>query len=167
MLFDCHLVDRLTWLFGPPRVDVCEDDSYGGVEANSRMVGTITIRREEVPCRIEVSWTHGLENSIKVIGSEAVAVIDLGSSDAVTIHRPIDGRKFALRVEEDEDRGSDPGQPDYFQVQIEDFVHAVKSRGTPLVDAESALRSLEVIESAYARRRRMAQPWVETGGTTA
>jgi predicted dehydrogenase len=158
-----HLIDRLIWLFGPLRIDSYEDDSFGGVEANARLVGAMTIERLEIPCRVEVSWTHTLDNTIRVIGSEATAAIDLGDSEGVTIRRTIRGRPVVMRLRE-EARCGDTVQFDFFRVQIEDFVRAVEGRGTPLADAESATASIEVIESAYAMRRRMTQSWVETGG---
>ena len=44
---------------------------------------------------------------------------------------------------------------------MQDFLSAIRTRGTPKVTAESATMSLAIIERAYAARTPMKQPWVE------
>ena len=48
----------------------------------------------------------------------------------------------------------------HYRAQLDDFIGAVRERRAPFVSAESALRALAVIETAYARRTPMAQPWL-------
>ena len=46
------------------------------------------------------------------------------------------------------------------RAQLDDFIGAIRERRAPFVTAESALHALSVIETAYARRTPMAQPWL-------
>lgn len=55
----------------------------------------------------------------------------------------------------------------HYRAQLDDFIGAVRERRDPYVTGESALEALAVIETAYARRRPMPQPWLARIGATA
>lgn len=151
VLFDMgvHLVDRVTWLFGALTDISCEDDSYGGVESNSILRGKLNVAGREVPCRMQFSWTHELDNVLRVIGSEATAELPTNHPNVLILKRA--GMKFVTTTETENP----------FRTQLEDFLTAVKTRAQPSVEANSAVESLTLIEKAYAVRTRMAQPWME------
>src|ERR1035437_5354006 len=78
-----HVVDLVVWLFGEIRQIQYQDDSYGGVEANGIINGTIEISGRTVPCTVGTSWTHKLRNSVRVVGSWGQAEAHFAQGDVV------------------------------------------------------------------------------------
>ncbi|NBV21135.1 MAG: gfo/Idh/MocA family oxidoreductase [Proteobacteria bacterium] len=150
-----HLVDRVVDLFGDVSDIAYEDDSFGGVECNANLTGKLSIAGRNVPCRMSFSWTHGLFNGIRVIGSHGTAEVKYLDPDAITVTRTVGGEPLELGVR------YQGAAPNPYLLQIEDFARAVRTRGTPKVTAEAAMLSLAVIKRAYAARTPMKQPWVE------
>src|SRR5439155_18203924 len=70
VMFDAgiHVIDLVSWLFGPIGSIQFEDDSYGGMETNGVLRGTVQVDGREVRCRVAASWTHRLQNSVRVVG---------------------------------------------------------------------------------------------------
>ena len=52
-----HVLDLVVWLFGEVRQIQYQDDSYGGVEANGVITGSIEIGGRPVPCTVATSWS--------------------------------------------------------------------------------------------------------------
>jgi predicted dehydrogenase len=154
-----HLVDRILWLFGMLQGISYEDDSFGGMESNARLSGTLLVQGRSVPCRMGFSWTHELANAIEVVGSTGTATLGLSDGDAVVVRRQIAGEPMDLRISRPASRGPETS---VFTRQWEDFLDAIETRRPPLMSAESALPALRLIERAYAGRRTMPQPWVTT-----
>jgi len=150
-----HLIDRVVDLFGDLSDIAYEDDSFGGVECNANLTGKLTIAGRAVPCRMSFSWTHGLLNGVKVIGTNGTAEVKYLDTDALVVTRTVGGEPMELAVR------YQGAAPNPYLLQIEDFARAVRTRGTPRVTAESATMSLAIIERAYAARTPMEQPWVE------
>jgi len=162
VMFDTgiHVVDLVTWLFGALRRIEFEDDSYGGVETNGILRGTLEVEGRQVPCRIAASWTHDLRNGVRVIGSEGEAETIFSQGEVVFVRRSVGNELLHLQVPavglELPFRSSNP-----FEAQLEDFEGALRSRRTPVAAIESTLLSLEAIEEAYSVRTPIRQPWVE------
>jgi predicted dehydrogenase len=154
-----HLVDRVLWLFGRLEGVTYEDDSFGGVESNARLTGTLLIQGRSVPCRMGFSWTHDLANAIVVVGRTGTATLKLTDSEPVVVRRLIGGEPMDMRISSRAFHGEETG---VFTRQWEDFLEAVETRRPPVIDARSALPALRLIEQAYAVRRAMPQPWVTT-----
>jgi predicted dehydrogenase len=78
--------------------------------------------------------------------------------EVVVIHRTIGGALVSetLRLE------NFPGGSSYWR-QLDNFVTSIANRGKPDVDGWQAVRVLELIESCYAHKRRIAEPWAESG----
>jgi predicted dehydrogenase len=150
-----HLLDRIIWLFGDIELADYADDSFGGVESNAELTGTISVGNQKVPCRMAFSWTHVLANSIRLVCEGAIVEATIRDSGALRIRRQVDGQWLAMRVESPES-SAEP-----FDLQARDFIAAVRERRQPLVTGASALGALSVIEQAYARRRPLSQPWME------
>ena len=152
-----HLVDRVTWMFGKLHEIEYEDDSYGGVESNAALRGKLTVQGQAVDCEMAFSWTHELNNSVHVVGSDASVTLHLREPNLLILHRPLPGGHLALKAERESCAAFNP-----YLAQLQDFVAAVRTRRDPLVSAATTLPALETIEQAYLNRQRMAQPWVET-----
>jgi predicted dehydrogenase len=152
-----HVVDRVVWLLGDVEVADFEDDSFGGVESNAVLHGQITLPSGPVPLRMAFSWTHTLNNSIRLVGRNAIAEAPLGNPNEVMITRAVGGEPMNLILRSPT---SDPRPFGPYYRQIEDFVEAAQRQRVSVAAAATALPALRVIEAGYARRRPMAQPWV-------
>lgn len=154
-----HMVDALVWLFG----DLCDieyaDDSFGGLEANAELRGTVFVNGHRVPVRLSSSWTDAMRNGIRVRGKTGSAFASPSAPEAVVVRRtgavePLEMHVY--RVGWKRDRSATTA----FRDQLEDFVAAVAEGREPFVPATSAIRALRVVEQAYAVRRQLPQPWV-------
>jgi predicted dehydrogenase len=161
VLFDAgiHFIDRMAWLFGDLTNISMADDSYGGFEANAILTGKLMIRGREVPCSAAFSWTHLLDNCIRLTGATATAELRMNDPDRIWLFKTIAGRRRVLSISSSNE---DATQKDPYQVQLENFAASVVTRAQPHVTGSSAVLGLEIIERAYAVRQRLRQPWVET-----
>lgn len=159
VLFDngVHLLDRVLWLFGGLDDVAYEDDAFGdGFESNARLTGSLRIGGRDVPARMDFSWSHRLRRSIRVVGERGTLEAATSDPDILTLHR--DSRRGPMEMRIVCSRSWDP--LGHYRAQLDDFIGAVRERRAPFVSAESSLQALEVIETAYARRTPMAQPWL-------
>ena len=159
VLFDAgvHLLDRLLWLFGDLEELEYEDDSFGGFETNARLRGALRIANARVPARLEFSWSHRLRRSIRVIGERATLEAHIQDARTLTLYQQTRRGTLEMQVRCAEKWGPTSA----YRAQLSDFIEAVRERRAPFVTAESAVKALAVIEAAYAKRVRMAQPWLE------
>ncbi len=159
VLFDTgvHLLDRTLWLFGDLEDIRYEDDAFGdGFESNARLTGTLHIGDRPVPASFQFSWSHRLNRSIRVVGERGTLEASTSSPRILTLHRS--ARRGAMEMQIVCARHWDSHS--HYRAQLDDFIGAVRERRAPYVTAESALQAMAVIETAYARRTAMAQPWL-------
>lgn len=158
VLFDTgvHLLDRVLWLFGDLHDIAFEDDAFGGFESNANLTGTLRIGGRAVPTRMAFSWSHRLRRSIRVIGERGTLEASTSTPRLLSLHRETRRGPLDMQIicAERWDARS------HYRAQLDDFIAAVRERRAPFVTADSALRALQVIETAYARRTPMAQPWL-------
>ncbi|MDP6435908.1 MAG: Gfo/Idh/MocA family oxidoreductase [Gammaproteobacteria bacterium] len=154
-----HMLDRVIWLLGDLDNLGYEDDSYGGVESNGILTADLHLPGKTVPFQGSFSWTHMLDNCIRIVGTEAIAEARLDDTDHVHLRRRAGDRTFDMVVNPPGDAGDTNPLADQWQ----DFLDAVADRTPPQAAADTTVRALQVIEEAYRIRTRMAQPWVETG----
>lgn len=162
VLFDAgvHFIDRMAYLFGDLSDITYWDDSYGGFESNALLSGVLTVKGRPVPCSAAFSWTHQLNNSIRVTGDRGQAEVRMSDPENVWAERIIGGKKRTISISSgmsDSMRSVDP-----YRAQLADFAWSVRTRKPPFVPGASAILALRIIERAYAVRQRLAQPWVET-----
>jgi predicted dehydrogenase len=158
VMFDMgiHYLDRVLWLFGDLADIAYEDDAFGGFETNARLTGTLQVGGRPVPARLEFSWSHRLRRSIRAIGERGTLEAAITEPHRLTLHRATRRGPMAMQV-----RCADHWDwLSHYRAQFADVIGAVRERRAPFVTAESALHALKVIETAYARRTPMAQPWL-------
>jgi predicted dehydrogenase len=154
-----HIVDRVIALFGPIDVLRFEDDSFGGVESNAYLAGSVSVFGRSVPCSMWFSWTHPLPNTICAIGTRATAMLGRSWPESVLIKSHVTGLptesmlNWSGALANSDDKGGG-------HRLWADFVDAVRTRRPPLNDVNSSIRVLETIERAYSIRTPMQQPWV-------
>ncbi len=166
VLFDTgvHLLDRVLWLFGDLDGIAYEDDAFGeGFESNARLTGVLRIGGRPVPASFEFSWSHRLNRSIRVVGERGTLEASTANPKILTLHRS--ARRGPMEMQIVCARHWDSHS--HYRAQLDDFIGAVRERRAPFVTAESALQALAVIETAYARRTPMAQPWLARMEATA
>ena len=165
VLFDTgvHLLDRVLWLFGDLADLAYEDDSFGGFESNAKLSGVLRIGGRPVPARMEFSWSHRLPRGIRVVGERGTLEASTSDPRMLSLHRTTRRGPMEMQI-----RCADRWDSrSHYREQLADFVEAVRERCPPFVTAGSALRSLEVIEAAYAIRTPMPQPWLARMGVPA
>ena len=93
-----HVLDLVVWLFGEIGGISFADDSYGGMETNGILRGTLRIADREVPCRVSASWTHRLMNGIRVVGSDGEADMLFAERNQVIVRRTVGGERIEFNV---------------------------------------------------------------------
>jgi len=154
-----HMVDAIVWLFGDLYDIEYADDSFGGLEANAELRGTVVVNRHRVPVRLSFSWTDTMRNGIRVRGDTGTAFASPSAPEAVVVRRTEAGEPLDMHIYR-QGWKRDRSATDAFRDQLADFVAAVAEGREPFVPATSAIRALRVIEQAYAVRRQLPQPWV-------
>ncbi len=156
-----HMVDAVIWLFGDLSDLEYADDSYGGLEANAELRATVVMNRRTVPVRFSFSWTDPKRNGIRVRGSTASAFASTAAPEMVMLRQTVAGQLLRMQVYRDR-RPFDRPASNPFQAQLAEFVASVAQGRDPFVTASSAIRALRVIEQAYAVRRQLRQPWLQS-----
>ena len=82
----------------------------------------------------------------------------MNDPEVVVIHRTVGGAPVSetLRLE------NFPGGSSYWR-QLDNFLQSIANRSKPEVDGWQAVQVLELIESCYAHKQRIAEPWAEIG----
>jgi predicted dehydrogenase len=153
-----HFLDRMLFLFGDVDVVRFLDDSRGGLEANCKAEFLATFDGRRLPGTITLSKTHRLSNRLRIVGEKGVITVAEGQSLSVTFFPS----GSDLR-EEIFPASIIPGTPeqDYFRLQLEDFVRAIKECSEPHVSGEQGLKSAALMEECYARAERLDEPWCD------
>ena len=159
--FGVHMLDSVIDWFGPVSAFDYQDDDWGsGIEANVFLDLKHAGRFGEIPGHLQISRTFGLKNRLLVRGAAASAEITVSDQEVVVIHRLIGGvpvsQTLTLQLEKFSGSSS-------YSRQLDNFVRSIANRGKPEVDGWQAVRVLELVESCYAHKRRIAEPWAEIG----
>lgn len=165
-----HTLDRLLWWFGGSEITLesyC-DNSASGVETDCEMRFSILWRGRQIPIRVELSRTRTLRNTFQVFMSSGM------------VESPVNHPTRAWFVDKRLSSAVDPAQPvfidltspteasraeirSYFRDQLIDFCMAIRAGRQPLNAGETVLPVVRLIESCYAVRQDMPEPWVEFG----
>jgi predicted dehydrogenase len=156
-----HILDRMLYFFGEPRILSYADDSRGGVEANCVAEFELTSNGAVFPGTVTLSKTHNLGNRLRVVGQRGTLIVHEGQKQSVMFWPA----KCNLRheIQFGESNTSPPlGSEYYFQVQLEDFVAAVQSNSQPRTDGAAGLRSVRLTEECYRQAVPIDEPWVDS-----
>jgi predicted dehydrogenase len=152
-----HFLDRMLYLFGEPRVLEYADDSRGGVEANCVARFELTHDSAVFSSTVTLSKTHQLGNRLRVTGEEGTLIVDEGQKHSVTFFPAHSDLRYEIS-------GINPppstsALEDYFRVQLEDLVSAIRTGGKPKVDGAAGMRSVRLIEECYRQAVAIEEPW--------
>ena len=151
-----HFIDRMLYLWGYPDEAFLDDDSLGGPEANC----TATFKYSGSPPGFE-----GVARYSKTSKLPAGMVIE--TDRGYVVLKDSDSAEIAFRmhakpgVEQTVRRSNSPRLKgrSVFQLQLEDFVDAVRNRREPLVNGRQGLESLRLLEELYSNRRAVENDW--------
>jgi predicted dehydrogenase len=152
-----HFLDRMLDWFGYPETAALTDDSHGGPEANA--VATLTFNHPAGPITgtLRFSKSVSLEAGT-VLDTEAGTVVLRDSPTAAIVLRAHDTphieNLFMARATRPIGRVHDE-----WQLQLEDFVTAVRTGGTPMVTGRQGLESLRLLEQLYRNRTPLSEEW--------
>ncbi len=146
-----HWLDLLRWWFGEPADFSYEDDALGGLEANAVVQAAWP---GGVEARVRLSRDWATENASRFVFERGEA--RLAVNDANHLELSLAGLPGALASE----MRAGATNPQAFVLQLRDVVNAVRDGREPAVTGEAGAAALRWVEACYARRRRMALPWL-------
>jgi predicted dehydrogenase len=167
LLFDIgpHVLDALTWFFGPPAVLSYADDALGGTESNFFM------ELETPACRgsVQVSWDSSLRNELRVIGSKGEAVLRVDQSDRLAVRREGAFAEVAI----DHHYPTDTARPGrrslsprfYTQSLYCQLIHvarAIRLGEPPAVGGVEGKECVRLLQSASRQARPLEMPWLDS-----
>jgi nucleoside-diphosphate-sugar epimerase len=169
MLIDMgsHVRDLLLYMFNAtPRLVEYADNAGEGVETDCALDMTLHRRNVAIPARVELSRTRSLSNSIVLEGSRGRLEWKFGERAKLLVHSkdvfvdPLSSLARPCTIEAA--WGDEPEQPGYegFRAQIDDLLHAIRTRSEGQLSGESVLPTVDLIEQCYANRRPLDEPWV-------
>jgi len=153
-----HVLDRVIYLFEDVDVVSHVEDSRGGVEANSKTRFAATVDGRPLQGRVELSKTYRLSNRFRIVGERGTLEVREGQTRSVTYLPSGSALRHELTAAA---LPSTAAEPDYFQLQLHDFVRAIRTGAAPRVDGEQATRSVALTERCYAIARPLEEPWCE------
>jgi predicted dehydrogenase/nucleoside-diphosphate-sugar epimerase len=155
-----HIFDFLLALFpGPAEVLDYQDDSLGGVEADSRARLRMSHGGQPLEAHVTLSRVRNLRGTIRVVCERAVLEVPVNERYQVRVIPSGTATPVELQARR-------PDEPETawfeaFRAEIDDWLSAVGEGREPELSGRSALPSLRLIEECYRSARRMSLPWVE------
>lgn len=153
-----HFLDRMIYLFGEVEVISHADDSRGGVEANCTTWFAARVQGRPLHGRVLLSKTHQLANRLRIVGANGALEIKEGQTRSVTYVPSEGGVRHDITAV-----GTPPAEmePNYAQLQLQDFVHAIQTGAAPKVDGQQGCKSVALAERCYAVAKPLPEPWCE------
>ena len=151
-----HVLDLLVWWFGEPRQIAYRDDAMGGVEAECEID---LVFADGVPGTVELSRTRNLRNGITIHCERGTLTIGPGFDAEVHLHHR--DRDHLLRGHAIAAGASTTMRPEMvFDVQLRDFVEAVRERRPAFVSGLEGRRSIALIDACRRAREQLDLPWL-------
>lgn len=155
VLSGSHFLDRMLYLFGRTRVVSYADDAHGGVEANCVAICEFSDDGRPFRGTITLSKTHRLANRLRMVGENGALEIREGQSESVSFFPADRGLQYEITYP------SAAPRTDYFRLQLEDFVQAIRRGAEPRVNGEEASASVAVIEECYRTADTLNEVWAD------
>ena len=153
VLYDtgAHIVDLVCWFMGgEPELVSYEDDSRGGTEAVAKLV----VRRHGATARVHLSWLSKLRNTYRIVGTEGSLegrVYEWSSFTKQTAR----GRAQFVRADKTREFSH------FADKLLDNFVDVVEGKGRPVVSAADVRPAISLIDTCYARRTLLSEPWFD------
>ena len=150
-----HELDLLLWWLGDYESVEYYDDAMGGVEADCELHLKLQCGAHGI---VELSRTRKLRNTCIISGEHATLEVGIwGYNPPVSLAL---GNHYSVLTGSVELGGvQDESTLDPFCRQLEDFANAILSPRVPFVSGEEGKRAIQLIETCYASRRVIMEPW--------
>jgi predicted dehydrogenase len=150
-----HVLDLLLWWLGDFDNLEYYDDAMGGAEADCEL----RLRLQSgVEGFVELSKTRRLRNSFIIKGKRAT--VEVGAGFNVPVYLKDRNQDFIFTSSINHKAALQETFLDIFQRQLEDFGDAILNNREPLVSGQEGKRAVELIDSCYASRQVLEQPWL-------
>jgi len=154
MSFGVHTLDLLLWWLGNLQPLAYRDDACGGVEAECVIELTLD---NDAPAHVEMSRSRSMRDTTIVTGDRGTIEIGIHEPALIRLTVGSDCRELSGVVEDVEFERA-PLRA-VFTRQLRDFVDAVNGGRQPFVGGSDGRRVVSLIESCYAIREPLRQPW--------
>ncbi|AHF94638.1 hypothetical protein OPIT5_22465 [Opitutaceae bacterium TAV5] len=150
-----HVFDLLLWWLGEPDEIAHRDDAMGGLETN-----TLTDFRFG-PVRGRVQLSRDWKTPQRYRFEFARGSVSWTVNDANGLTLRIEGLPLDLRGALIDREGTHAAtNPQSFIAQLLHVAGAIRTGSPVLVDGREGARALRLIETCYARKRPLPQPWL-------
>jgi predicted dehydrogenase len=149
-----HVLDLLLWWLGDYESVQYYDDAMGGVEADCELYLRLQCGASGV---VELSRTRNLRNSWIIRGEGGTLEVETDFNPLIRFKTKNQDVVLTGRVTRD--GVADKTIQNAFRRQLDDFVDAILSHREPFVPGQEGRRAVELIETCYAVRQPLKQPW--------
>ena len=158
-----HVLDLLIWWLAEPSAYQYSDDAMGGLETNARVELSYPTGARGM---IHLSRDWNTSNHYRFVFERGIVGWKVNDANGLTLQ--LAGVSSALRSQlvtpstasmTDPPARVQPTNPQSFIAQLRNVVAAIQGREPLLIPGEEGLRSLRFIETCYAHRTLIEQPW--------
>lgn len=161
-----HTLDRILWWFDGATVSVeaYMDNAHGGVESDCVVHLSLLWRGRTIPVRAELSRTRQLRNTFQVFTTcgSIETPVNVPHRAWLSDRRLSDGTT-PIALDLRPETLTDHKIGTYFVRQFQDFCAAIRTGAMPRNAASTVLPTVRLIESCYAVRTSLEEPWVCLG----
>ena len=166
-----HTLDRLLWWFSSPEatLESYYDNSDSGVETDCEIHFSVPWQDCQIPVRVELSRTRTLRNTFQLFTSFFGTIespVNIPDKAWFVDRRLSSPTAAAVPVQLDLSTQPEPldaRSQSYFESQLSDFCAAIRTGEAPLNAGATVIPVVRLIESCYAERQPMPEPWVRFG----
>jgi predicted dehydrogenase len=151
VLFDMgsHVLDLICWwLGGIPSVIKSENDSFGGCEA----VASLALDYHGILVNVRLSRLSKLPNTYVITGESGSIEGMVYNGNYLTLKSNKGSKTLKLTSDQS-------GTPGYALKLVRNFVDVILSGARPLIPAQEALASIELLTEAYRKAQKFTLPW--------
>lgn len=170
-----HVLDQMRFVMpGPTSLFRYEDNARGGIETDCVLQFSIDRESGDIPCRVELSRTRQLRNSVRVECENGTFELKRADFCKVLVWPrqtqladPLDGQVKPIEMAATWEDQQDMVGYQAFRAEIDDWLDAIATGAAPELSGRSALPTVELIERCYAERQFMPEPWTDERGAPA
>lgn len=149
-----HALDTLLWWLGDYEEVEYFDDAMGGVEANAEIH---LFMKSGAKGMVELSRTRNLRNTYIINGDLGSLEVGLGVNPEIRLYTGSRDLHFSGQIIKNT---MDKNNKAVFERQLSDFAKAIKNKKPPFITGTEGRRSVELIETCYAYKKVLKEPWL-------
>jgi len=151
VLFDmgAHVLDLICWwLGGMPSVIKSENDSFGGCEA----VASLILDYHGISVNVRLSRLSKLPNTYVIAGDRGSIEGMVYNGNYITLKSDKGSKTIKLTSDQS-------GMSGYALRLVRNFINVILHGAHPLIPAQEALASIELLTKAYEKKENFLLPW--------